>query len=193
MLNPFFSRSAVAVAKDLIGATLLVDGVGGLIVETEAYERDDPASHSFKGQTTRNQAMFGPAACAYVYRSYGLHWCFNMVCLPGSAVLIRALEPNVGIETMVERRRLEEPRLLCSGPGRLCQALSIDKSLDGLPLADMPFQLLLPRAPVPVVNGARIGISRAVDLPWRFGLKGSKYLSSGFRDANLGKTSSRTT
>ncbi|MDI6025018.1 DNA-3-methyladenine glycosylase [Corticibacterium sp. UT-5YL-CI-8] len=185
VLDTFFSRSAVAVAKDLIGATLLVNGVGGTIVETEAYERDDPASHSFNGQTTRNQAMFGPAACAYVYRSYGIHWCFNMVCLPGSAVLIRAVEPQVGIETMVARRRLEQPRLLCSGPGRLCQALGIDKSLDGLPLAQMPFQLLLPQKPAQIISGVRIGISRAVDLPWRLGLKDSKYLSGGFRNANL--------
>ena len=180
-LVAFFDRSAVEVGRDLIGATFSVDGVGGIVVETEAYEPDDPASHSFRGETPRNRAMFGPPAQTYVYRSYGIHWCLNFVCRPGSAVLIRALQPTMGLETMIARRGLADPRRLCTGPGRLCEALGIDLSHDGRPLSTNPFALALSGLPQPFVSGPRIGISRAVDLPWRFGLAGSRYVSKTFR------------
>lgn len=182
-LTQFFDRPATAVAPELIGARLMVDGAGGAIVEVEAYEPHDPASHSFRGQTARNQAMFGPPAHAYVYRSYGIHWCLNFVCRPGSAVLIRALEPLEGIERMAARRKVGAPRLLCSGPGRLCQALGIDIGFDGLPLSDPPFLLQLPDSSQPLTTGPRIGISRATELEWRFGLAGSRFLSRKFNSA----------
>lgn len=173
----FFARPATDVARDLIGAMLLVDGVGGAIVETEAYAPDDPASHSYRGQTARNAAMFGPPAHAYVYRSYGIHWCLNFVCLPGSAVLIRALEPSTAVDRMMERRGTRELRALCSGPGKLAQALNVDVSLDRAPLFMPPFRLGVERGPVNVAEGVRIGVTKAVDRPWRFGLAGSPYLS----------------
>lgn len=176
----FFARDVLAVAPELIGAGFFVAGVGGMIVETEAYRGDDPAAHSFRGRTRRNQAMFGPPGHAYVYRSYGLHWCLNFVCLPGSAVLIRALAPERGLEAMAARRGDVPPRLLCAGPGRLTQALGIDVALDGAPLSREPF-LLTPRTAEPaLVAGPRIGITKAADRPWRFGLAGAPSLSRPF-------------
>jgi DNA-3-methyladenine glycosylase len=168
----------------LIGAELLVDGVGGVIVELEAYEQHDPASHAFRGQTARNASMFGPAGCAYVYRSYGIHWCLNFVCEPEgtpNALLVRALEPRHGIDTMRARRGLDDPRLLCSGPGRLCQALGVTREVDGRRLDRPPFELRAASEPVPVVCGPRIGISQAAELPWRYGLAGSSFVSRPFR------------
>jgi DNA-3-methyladenine glycosylase len=180
-LTAFFDRPASEVALELIGARLLFEGVGGIIVEVEAYEPHEPASHSFRGRTPRNGSMFGPPAHAYVYRSYGIHWCLNFVCRSASAVLIRALEPTEGQSRMAARRHTDKTRLLCSGPGRLCQALGIDIGSDGLPLAGPPFLLELPVARLPLVIGPRIGISRAVDLQWRFGMAGSDYLSRRFK------------
>lgn len=176
----FFLPSAAEVARRLIGAELLVDGVGGRIVETEAYDAEDPASHSFAGPTPRNAAMFGPVGRAYVYRSYGLHWCLNLVCAadrPGSAVLIRAIEPLIGLDVMRSRRGGVTDRLLCSGPGRLAQALGVDAALNGAPLDQPPFDLTAPEVAPQVVAGPRIGISKAAATPWRFCLAESRYLS----------------
>ena len=180
----FFARSVHEVAPDLIGVTLLVDGVGGRIVEVEAYDQEDPASHGFRGQTARNAVMFGAAGYAYVYRSYGIHWCLNFVCdEPGraEAVLIRALEPTHGLDVMRTRRGVSAERALCSGPGKLCQALGVTRDHDGRPLDEPPFELL-PRTGTPqIVTGPRIGITRAADLAWRYGLEGSPFLSRPFR------------
>ncbi len=183
-LIDWLARDAVTVARDLIEARLRVGGVGGIIVETEAYDPADPASHSFGGPRPRNAAMFGPADRAYVYRIYGAHWCFNIVCdrtRPGSAVLIRALEPTDGLEVMAGRRGTDDLRNLCSGPGKLCQALAIDKALDHAPLDAPPF-VLEPGTPLAgLAVGPRIGITKGADTPWRFGLKGSRFLSRPFR------------
>ena len=179
----FFARSVHEVAPELIGATLLVGGVGGVIVEVEAYHHTDPAAHSFRGPTPRNMVMFGPPGYVYVYRSYGIHWCVNFVCEledSASAVLIRALQPTHGLAAMRERRGLESERLLCSGPGKLTQALGITIAHNGEPLDAPPFAIHA-RTEVPeVVSGIRIGITKAVELPWRYGLKGSKFLSKPF-------------
>jgi DNA-3-methyladenine glycosylase len=180
----FFDRSVHEVAPDLIGVTLLVDGVGGRIVEVEAYDHEDPAAHGYRGRTERNKSMFGPAGHAYVYRSYGIHWCLNFVCEEegvAAAALIRALEPTQGIETMRERRRLHDERLLCAGPGRLCQALGLTSEHDGLPLDHPPFRLQPAPEHSEIVRGLRIGITRAADRPWRYGLAGSRYLSRALR------------
>jgi DNA-3-methyladenine glycosylase len=179
----FFARSVHAVAPDLIGATLLVNGVGGVIVEVEAYHHTDPAAHSFRGPTPRNRVMFGPPGYTYVYRSYGIHWCVNFVCEQegsASAVLIRALQPTHGIPVMRRRRRLHDERSLCSGPGKLTEALAITEAHNALPLDAPPIALYARRGEADVASGIRIGITKAVELPWRYGLKGSQFLSKRF-------------
>ena len=178
-----FQAPSELVARQLIGVTVLVGGVGGRIVETEAYDGEDPASHAYSGPTERNFAMFGPPAHAYVYRSYGIHWCLNFVCMEeghGAGVLIRALEPVTGLDTMRERRGTRDDWLLCSGPGKLCQALGVTRALNGASLAAAPFELAPAPIGIEVVSGPRIGISKAVDVPWRFGLAGSRYVSKPF-------------
>jgi DNA-3-methyladenine glycosylase len=180
----FFNRSVHEVAPELIGATFLFRGVGGIIVEVEAYHHTDPAAHSYGGETQRNAVMFGPAGYVYVYRSYGIHWCVNFVCEPtgsASAVLIRALEPTEGLAAMQRRRGTKDPRLLCSGPGRLTQALGITHAQNGCALDEAPFELRAPESQVDVVVGLRIGITKAVELPWRYGMKGSRFLSKPFK------------
>jgi DNA-3-methyladenine glycosylase len=177
----FFNRPVADVARDLIGVTLLVNGAGGPLVEVEAYDEADPASHSFNGPTLRNQAMFGPPGHAYVYKIYGIHWCLNFVCQPGSAVLIRALEPMHGVELMHERRGGVAERQLCSGPGKLCQALGIDIGQNGLPLDAPPFALLPAEASHDIATGPRIGITKGAETPWRFVRRGSPFLSKPLR------------
>jgi DNA-3-methyladenine glycosylase len=182
MLSPaFFDRPAPDVARDLIGVTLLVDGAGGPLVEVEAYDPSDPASHSFNGPTPRNAAMFGPSGHAYVYKIYGIHWCLNFVCQPGSAVLIRALEPLHGVARMQARRGGLPDRQLCSGPGKLCQALDVTIEHNGLPLDAPPFALLPSEATHDIAIGPRIGITKGVDTPWRFVRRGSPFLSKPLR------------
>jgi DNA-3-methyladenine glycosylase len=182
----FFERSVHKVAPELIGATLLVNGVGGVIVEVEAYHHSDPAAHSYIGRTNRNAVMFGPAGYAYVYRSYGIHWCLNFVCEEegsASAVLIRALEPRQGLGLMRRRRGVSEPRALCSGPGKLGQALGVTHRLNGLALDRPPFELRARTVAPEIAVGLRIGISKAVEHPWRYGMKGSPFLSKPFAPA----------
>ena len=181
-----FSAPSEHVARVLIGAVVTLDGVGGRIVETEAYDREDPASHTFSGLTPRNAVMFGPPAHVYVYRSYGIHWCLNFVCREaghGAGVLIRAIEPLHGIDVMRERRGLEPLKLLCSGPGRLAQALGITHRNNGMSLLEPPFRVEAASSEVDIVTGPRIGITKAMDVPWRFGLAGSKYVSKPFPKA----------
>jgi len=180
----FFARSVHQVARELIGATLLVDGIGGIIVEVEAYHHTDPAAHSYRGRTERNAVMFGPPGYLYVYRSYGIHWCANVVCEAdgsASAVLLRALEPTQGLDVMRRRRGVSEARLLCSGPARLCQALGITDAHNGAALDRAPFSLYARAATPEIVIGPRIGITKAAEVPWRYGLKGSRFLSKPFR------------
>ena len=179
----FFDRSVHQVAPELIGATLLFNGAGGIITEVEAYHHTEPAAHSYNGMTPRNAVMFGPAGYAYVYRSYGIHWCVNFVCEgagSASAVLIRALEPTEGLAAMHRRRRTADARLLCSGPGRLTEALGITHAHNGLALDVAPFELRERTGEIEVVAGPRIGITKAVDLPWRYGLAGSRFWSKPF-------------
>ena len=176
----FFARSVHEVAPELLGATLLVDGVGGAIVEVEAYDQEDPASHGYRGPTERNASMFGPPGHAYVYRSYGIHWCLNLVCEEdgvASAVLVRAVEPTFGVERMRARRRVDDERLLCSGPGRLCRALGVTREHDGLPLDEPPFALRGREQEPEIAAAARIGITAAADRPWRYVVKGSRFAS----------------
>ena len=182
----FFRRSVHEVAPDLIGAVLLVDGVGGRVVEVEAYHHTEPAAHSFGGLTSRNAVMFGPPGYAYVYRSYGIHWCLNFVCEPkgsAAAVLIRALEPTAGLRAMRRRRGTADDRLLCAGPGRLCEALGVTHAHNGMALDRPPFEIFARAGAVDVVAGPRIGLTKAIDLPWRYGLKGSRFLSKPFAAA----------
>jgi DNA-3-methyladenine glycosylase len=180
----FFARSVHTVAPDLIGATLLFKGVGGVIVEVEAYHQTDPAAHSFGGRTERNAVMFGPPGYAYVYRSYGIHWCLNFVCEPegvASAVLIRALAPTHGLAVMRRRRGVTDERLLCSGPGRLGEALGITDAQYGLPLDNPPFEIFARADDVEVAVGPRIGLTKAIEHPWRYGLSGSRFVSKPFK------------
>lgn len=180
-LRDFFARDATLVARALIGARLGLAGVGGIIVETEAYRPDDPASHSYRDRTPRNAPMYGAPGSAYVYLSYGLHWCLNAVCLPGNAVLIRAIQPQSGIAAMLDRRGTDDDRLLCSGPGKLCQALGIDGSHNGLLLTAPPFELARSETTAAAIQtGRRIGLTKGVEAEWRFGLGGSPYLSRRF-------------
>ena len=174
------------VARGLLGCTFTLDGVGGIIVEVEAYRPDDPASHAFRGRTERNASMFGPAGTLYVYRSYGIHWCVNVACEGegiGAAVLLRALEPTRGLDEMRRRRGGVADSLLCAGPGRLTQALAITRERDGDMIDEAPFAVEAPAGPVDVAVTPRIGITKAADLPWRYVVRGSRWVSRGPRPA----------
>jgi DNA-3-methyladenine glycosylase len=179
----FFDRSVHTVARDLIGCELLVDGIGGVIVETESYERDDPACHAYVGLTARTATIFGPPGRAYVYLSYGIHSMLNAVCEPdgtAAAVLIRALEPTRGRDEMRRRRGRTEPQELCSGPGKLTEALAIGLDLNNARLDAPPFQVLARagdwREPA-ITTGPRIGITKATELPWRFCAADNRFVS----------------
>lgn len=181
-LSELAAGDVLDVAPALLGWTLLHGGVGGVIVEVEAYREDDPASHSFRGETARTRPMFGPPGHLYVYRSYGIHWCANITCGPvgvGAAVLLRALQPTHGLEQMRDRRGGVGDRLLCSGPGRLCKALGLEGAHSGADLAAEPFSLAPPEAPVEFDVTARIGISRAREQPWRFVQRSTPWASRG--------------
>jgi DNA-3-methyladenine glycosylase len=179
----FFDRSVHEVARELIGCTVCHADTSGVIVETESYHADEPACHAFNGRTARNGALFGPPGRAYVYFSYGMHNLLNFVTDPegeASAVLIRALEPKAGVDLMKERRSVSRLEQLCSGPGKLTEALGIGLDLDRAPLDEPPFEVHPPAAEwagVEVGCGPRIGITRAAELPWRFGARDSSYLS----------------
>ncbi|HVV62235.1 MAG TPA: DNA-3-methyladenine glycosylase [Pseudolabrys sp.] len=184
LTRDFFNRSVHKVAPELIGATLLVNGVGGVIVELEAYHHTDPAAHSYIGPTERNAVMFGPPGHLYVYRSYGIHWCMNFVCEEegsASAVLVRALAPTQGLAVMCRRRGLTDERQLCSGPGKVCEALGVTRKHNGMALDRAPFELRARERVPEILRGVRIGITKAVDKPWRYGLKGSAFLSKPFK------------
>jgi DNA-3-methyladenine glycosylase len=194
LTKSFFDRSVHDVAPDLIGVTLLVGGVGGRIVEVEAYHHTEPAAHSYRGLTPRNAVMFGPPGYLYIYRSYGIHWCMNFVCEAvgsASAVLIRAIEPLEGVALMRRRRGVKDLRLLCSGPGRVCEALAVTAAHNGMALDEPPFELFARSEPVEVVSGVRIGLTKAVDLPWRHGEKGSRFLSKPFPQTETKKSRTR--
>jgi DNA-3-methyladenine glycosylase len=183
LTSKFFERSVHDVAPELIGAQLTFNGTGGIIVEVEAYHHTDPAAHSYVGKTARNAVMFGPPGHAYVYRSYGIHWCLNFVCEPegsASAVLIRALTPTHGLAVMRRRRGVSDERLLCSGPGRLCEAMGITSKQNGLRLDRPPFAVHKRCSELDISIGPRIGITKAAEHPWRYGLKGSRFLSKPF-------------
>ena len=176
----FFDRPPEVVAEDIIGCEISYGGCGGIVVEAEAYGQRDPASHSFRGETPRCRSMFGPPGTVYVYMTYGIHWCLNLVTEAegtGAAVLIRAIEPSHGVEAMRERRGVADDRLLCAGPGRLTQALGITGDLDGLPLGDAGLHVARRRATPEVARVPRIGISQATDLPWRMVARESRFLS----------------
>ncbi len=193
----FFERSVHEVARGLIGCTLLVDGCGGVIVETESYERDDPACHAYTGRTGRTEVLFGPPGRAYVYLSYGIHSLLNAVAEPdgeAAAVLIRALEPSAGIERMRARRGGRPDGELCSGPGKLSEALGVGLGLNGADLFAPPFELHPPAAGwdgAGIVTGPRIGITKAVERPWRFCAAGSRFVSRPWPAALLGAAAAR--
>jgi DNA-3-methyladenine glycosylase len=185
LAGKFYDRESLEVARDLIGRLLVreIDGsrMVGRIVEAEAYGRDDPGSHAFRGPTRRNASMFGPPGRAYVYVSHGIHHCLNVVCRAPTAVLIRAVEPVEGEDQMVRRRGLEDPRLLCAGPGRLCQALGITLAEDGTPLTRRNDLWLAAGEPATDVAATlRIGMSDSVNRPWRFVEAGSRFASRPF-------------
>jgi DNA-3-methyladenine glycosylase len=195
----FFARSVHEVARDLIGCELAVDGAAGIIVETEAYEADDPACHAYIGRTARNEVLFGPPGRAYVYLSYGIHSLLNAVAEPegsAAAVLIRALEPTEGIDLMRERRGRERIEDLCSGPGKLTEALGVGLDLNGSDLVEPPFELAPPdRAgdTLEIVTSPRIGITKAAELPWRYSVAGSRFVSRPWPQALGGAASPAVT
>jgi DNA-3-methyladenine glycosylase len=188
----FFERSVHVVARELVGCRLLYGGCGGTIVETESYQRDDPACHAYAGLTGRTEVLFGPPGRAYVYLSYGIHSLLNAVAEPdgeAAAVLIRALEPRAGMEAMRERRGSRPDADLCSGPGKLSQALGVGLDANGADLSAPPF-LLAPREPGwegQIVSCPRVGISKAVERPWRFCLAGSRFVSRPRPDTPLSR------
>lgn len=178
-------QDIVSLARDLIGTRLLVRGAGGTILETEAYGCNDPASHSFRGPTQRNAAMFGPPGSVYVYLSYGCHLCLNVVGRSGEAVLIRAIRPETGMELMAERRGRRTQ--IASGPGRLGQALGVQLADNGKLFGAGEFTLISAEAPAEILVGPRIGLGKAADRPWRFGMAGVRGLSRPFPSSAAGR------